>query len=101
MHLDYLLVNKNSFLKLGQEAQRLSSQSQKKIQTARYAYQDMIRELIEEGIQKGEFRHLNSLFAARSSIMLLSNAVFTSRPTGTPEDMLEEAMAIFFTGVLR
>jgi hypothetical protein len=59
----------------------------------------MLRGLIEEGIQTGEFRPINSLFAARSIFSLLSIAVFTSRPTGTPEEMLQDAMEIFFNGV--
>lgn len=99
MHLQYLVENKNSFLKLSVEAQRLSMQSQQKIQTARHIYQDMIRDLIEAGIHNGEFRSINSLLAARSIFTLLSTAIYTSRPTGTPEEMLENALDIYFKGV--
>jgi AcrR family transcriptional regulator len=99
MHLAYLVDNKNLYLKLTFEAQRLSFQSQQQIQTARHAYQDMLRTLVEEGIQSGEFREVNPLFAARSIFTLLSIAVFTSRPTGTPAEMMEDAMDIFFKGV--
>ena len=99
MHLAYLVDKKNLFLKLTVEAQRLALDSQQQIQIARHAYQDMLRTLIEEGVQSGEFRAVNSLFAARSFFTLLSTAVFTSRPTGTPEEMLQEAMAIFFRGI--
>jgi AcrR family transcriptional regulator len=99
MHLEYLVDNKNLYLKLTVEAQRLSFQSQQQIQTARYAYQDMLRALVEAGIQSGEFREVNPLFAARSIFTLLSIAVFTSRPTGTPAEMMEDAMDIFFKGV--
>jgi AcrR family transcriptional regulator len=99
MHLAYLVDNKNLYLKLTVEAQRLSFQSQQQIQTARHAYQDMLRTLVEEGIQSGEFREVNPLFAARSIFTLLSIAIFTSRPTGTPAEMMEDAMDIFFKGV--
>jgi AcrR family transcriptional regulator len=99
MHLTYLIDKRNLFLKLTVEAQRLALDSQQQIQTARHAYQDMLRTLIEEGVQKGEFRAVNPLFAARSIFTLLSTAVFTSRPTGTPEEMLQEALGIFFTGI--
>ena len=99
MHLKYLVDKKLFYLKLTVEAQRLALESQQQIQTARHAYQDMLRALIEEGIQTGEFRETNPLFAARSIFTLLSTAVFTSRPTGTPEEMLEEALGIFFTGI--
>jgi AcrR family transcriptional regulator len=99
MHLAYLVDNKNLYLKLTVEAQRLSLGSQQQIQSKRYGYQDMIRTLVEEGIRQEEFRPVNPLFAARSIITLLSLAVFTSRPTGTPEEMMEDAIAIFFTGI--
>lgn len=99
MHLEYLVDNKNIFLKLTMESQRLALQSQQRIQTARHAYQDMLRDLIEEGISLGEFRPVNPLLAARSIFTLLSTAVFTSRPTGTPEEMLQDALAIYFDGL--
>ena len=99
MHLAYLVDNKKLYLKLTVEAQRLSLQSQQRIQTSRHTYQDMLRALIEAGIQAGEFREINPLLAARSIFSLLSLAVFTSRPTGTPLEMMEDAMDIFFNGV--
>ncbi|MGD8405674.1 MAG: TetR/AcrR family transcriptional regulator [Anaerolineales bacterium] len=99
MHLEYLVDNKNFYLKLTIEAQRLSLQSQQRIQTRRHAYQDLLCNLIEEGIRLGEFRPVNPLLAARSIFTLLSTAVFTSRPTGTSEEMLEDALDIFFHGI--
>lgn len=99
MHMEILVKNKQTFLMLSLEAQRLTSESQEQIQRNRHAYQDMMRALIEEGIRLGEFRSVNPLFAARSIFSLLSIAVFTSRPTGTPDEMLEEAMTIFFKGI--
>jgi AcrR family transcriptional regulator len=99
LHLTYLVDNKLFYLKLTLEVQRLTMSGQQEIQTIRYAYQDMLRGLIEEGIQTGEFRPVNPLLAARSIFTLLAIAVFTSRPTGTPEEMLQDAMEIFFNGV--
>lgn len=99
MHMGFLIANKQVFLKLSLEAQRLTAESQEKIHRHRHDYQDMLRVLIEEGIRSGEFKPINPLFAARSIFSLLSIAIFTSRPTGTPEEMLEEAMSIFFHGI--
>lgn len=99
MHLGYLVDSKQTFLKLSLEAQRLSPESQEQVQLHRHAYQDMLRELIEEGIRRGEFRPVNALFAARSIFSLLTIAVFTTRPTGTPEEMLEQALGILFEGI--
>ena len=99
MHLGYLVDSRHTFLKLSLEAQRLSADSQDQIQLHRHAYQDMLRELIEEGIRRGEFRPVNPLFTARSIFSLLSISVFTTRPTGTPEEMLEQALGILFEGI--
>lgn len=99
MHLEYLVDHKNFYLQLTSEVPRLAMQSQQRVQTMRYAYQDMLKSLVEEGIRLGEFRSVNPLFAARSVFTLLTIAVFTSRPTGTPEEMLEEALGIFFKGI--
>lgn len=99
MHLEYLVDNKNFYLKLTIASQTLPLGSQEKIQVRRHAYQDMLRALIEEGIQRGELRPINPLLAARSVFNLLATAVFTSRPTGTPQEMLEDAFDIFFHGI--
>ena len=98
-HLEYLVDNKNFYLKLTIASQALSLGSQQRIQAKRHAYQDMLRELIEDGIRRDELRPINPLLAARSVFNLLATAVFTSRPTGTPEEMLEDALDIFFNGI--
>jgi AcrR family transcriptional regulator len=98
-HLEYLVDNKNFYLKLTIASQTLPLGSQEKIQAKRHAYQDMLRELIEEGIRRGELRPINPLLAARSVFNLLAAAVFTSRPTGTSEEMQEDALDIFFNGI--
>ncbi len=99
MHMGYLVAKKQVFLKLSLEAQRLTAESQAQIQKHRHDYQDLLRSLIEEGIRSGEFKTINPLLAARSIFSLLSLAIYTSRPTGTPEEMLEEAMIIYFQGI--
>jgi len=98
-YLESLQANKSLFLKLMQESQRLKLESQKQVQAKRYAYQDLIRALIEEGIREGVFRNVNSLLAARLLISSISSAVYGSRSTGTPQEMLQETMDIFFKGI--
>jgi AcrR family transcriptional regulator len=98
-HLEYMLSNKRLFLKLTFEAQRLSTESQQRIQMHRYAYQDMLCELIREGIRRGEFRPVNPMLALRSMFGLLTSAAYTSRPTGSPDAMLMEAFDIIFKGL--
>lgn len=98
-HLEFLQANKSLFMKLSLEAQRLKLESQKEIQKKRHAYQDLIRGLIEEGIREGAFRRIDPLLAARMLINTLAPVVYTSRPTGTAQEMMEEMMDIFFKGI--
>lgn len=98
-YIENLQANKSLFMKLTQESQRLKSESQKQIQDKRHAYQDMIRALIDEGIREGVFRKVNSLLAARLLLSSVAPVVFGSRFTGTPQEMLEDSLDIFFKGI--
>ena len=98
-YLESLRANKNLFLKLSVESQRLKLESQKQIQDKRHAYQDMIRALIEEGIREGIFRRVNSLLAARLLVGNIGLVLYGSRLTGTPQNMLQDTLDIFFKGI--
>jgi AcrR family transcriptional regulator len=98
-HLEYLLENKEFYNRMLYEVQRLGPESQRRIQIRRYAYQDLLRSLVEQATREGAFRAVNPLLAARTILAILSPAVFTTRPTGTPEQMMEEAIEIFIRGV--
>ena len=98
-HLEYLVSSKEFYLKLSFEVQRLAIESQQHIQVKRHAYQDLIRELIDEGIQEGTFRPVKPLLVTRILITALTPTVFTSRPTGTPHEMLEEAFDVIMKGI--
>jgi len=98
-YIENFQANKNLFLKLSFESQRLNAESQKQIQQKRHAYQDMIRALIDEGVREGVFRKVNSLLAARLLVSAISPVVFGSRFTGTPNEMLNESLDIFFKGI--
>jgi AcrR family transcriptional regulator len=99
MHLEFLQANKNLFMKLSMEAQRLKPDSQKKVQERRHAYQDLIRGLIDEGIREGSFRKVDSLLAARILITAMAPVVFTTRPTNSPQEIVKETLNIFFKGI--
>jgi TetR/AcrR family transcriptional regulator, cholesterol catabolism regulator len=99
VHLEFLQANKSQFMNLSLEAQRLKVESQKKIQNSRHEFQDLVRELIEEGMHEGAFRKVDALLAARMLINTMAPVVFTSRPTGTAQQMMEETMDIFLKGL--
>jgi AcrR family transcriptional regulator len=64
-YLNYLTTNEVFFVRLSLEVQRLASASQARIQAKRHAYQEVIRAVIDEGIQAGCYRPIDSLLAAR------------------------------------
>jgi TetR/AcrR family transcriptional regulator, cholesterol catabolism regulator len=98
-YIESLQANKSLFMKLTLESQRLKMESQKQIQDRRHAYQDMIRALIDEGMREGVFRKVNSLLAARLLISGMAPVIYGSRLTGTPQEMLNETLDIFFKGI--
>jgi len=97
--MERLLENKDFFIKLSFELQRLNAVSQMRVQKMRHTYQDLLRGVIEMGIQDGVFRPVDTLLATRLLITFLTPVVFTSRPTGTPEQMLDEAYTLFLRGI--
>jgi len=98
-YIDNLQANKNLFLKLSFESQRLKVASQKQIQDKRHAYEDMIRALIDEGIREGVFRKVNSALAARLLISTVTPVIHGTRLNGTPQEMLKDTLDIFFNGI--
>jgi hypothetical protein len=59
----------------------------------------MLCSLIEEGIREGAFRPVDPLLATRLLLNLVTPVVFTTRPTGAPEQMMDEALGIFLNGI--
>jgi AcrR family transcriptional regulator len=99
MHLEFLTENKSLFMRLSIEAQRLRLESQKRIQEGRHVYQDLLKDLVEEGIREGTFRKVDTLLAARLLVNTMVPVVFSSRPSGTPQEMLKDTMGIFLKGI--
>ena len=99
IHLEFLAQNKELYLKLMMETMQLSLESQQRIQLKRYAYQDLLRSIIEQGVQQGVFRPVDQLLVARVLINSIIPVVYASRPTRTPQEMLEEIIAIFLKGI--
>ena len=98
-HAEYVMASKEFFIKLSFEVQRLSLESQRRIQVARHEYQDTIRRIIDEGIREGAFRNVDSLLAARLLIQAVTPTIVTSRPTGSPQKMLARALDILLNGI--
>jgi len=99
MHLAFLLENRVFYLRFMTEAQRLKVESQQRLQVNRYAYQDLVKTLIETGVQQGCFRPVDATMAMKTLISMMTPVVYTSRPSGTPEDMLAAGMDLILNGL--
>jgi AcrR family transcriptional regulator len=99
MQLNFWQANNNLLWRLSVEAQRLKPESQQGIRARRYAYQDLVAAIIKEGISQGHFRPVNSLNAARLLINSLISVLYTTRPTGSAAEMLNEVVEIFLHGL--
>ncbi|NMC78861.1 MAG: TetR/AcrR family transcriptional regulator [Chloroflexi bacterium] len=98
-HLEILMRDKAMILKLSLEAQRLSLESQQRYQMLRHAYQDMVIGLIDEGLADGSFRAVDSAIAMKTLFSMMSSLVFTTRPVGTPQEMLDKALDLILNGL--
>ena len=99
LHVNFMQENAHLFSRLSAEALRLKPESQKGIQQTRYAYQDLVAVIIQEGIAAGRFREMAPLHAARLLINSLLSVLYTTRPTGSTETMLDETVEIFLHGL--
>ncbi len=85
---------------LNAESEYLEEEYQKRLKAARYAYQDIIKSVIEDGMFTGIFRKTDAAHVSRLLINSILSIVYTSRPSTSPEKMLDETMNIFLHGIL-
>jgi TetR/AcrR family transcriptional regulator, cholesterol catabolism regulator len=98
-YMEYLATNEDFYMKLSTEVQRLAQNSLERIQRKRHALQDMVRGTVEEGIREGGFRSVDSLLATRVIFTALTPAVYTTRPSGSRQQMMEEAFTLMLKGI--
>jgi hypothetical protein len=78
---------------------QLGQAGQERIMKKRYAYQDLLRGVLEQGVREGLFRPVKTRLATRAMIETLEVLVYTTRPTGTPREMLADALDMFMNGI--
>jgi len=98
-YLNFLIKNKGLFGVITTRAVQLELAGREQIMKRRYAYQDLVRSLLEQGIRQGLFRPINTRLTARMLISATEVLSYTTRPTGTPEEMLADVMDIFMEGI--
>lgn len=85
---------------LNTESDYLEEEYRKRLKAVRYAYQDIIKCVIENGIAAGIFRKTDADLMARLLINSVLAIVYTSRPSARPETMMDETMNIFLHGIM-
>lgn len=85
---------------LNTESDYLEEEYRKRLKAARYAYQDIIKSVIENGVNTGTFRKTDADLMARLLISSIIAILYTSRPSASPEKMLDETMNIFLHGIM-
>jgi AcrR family transcriptional regulator len=98
-HLSYLLNNKNFFMEISTQIMQMGQAVQQPIMKKRYAYQDLLRGFLDQGVQQGLFRPVNTRLATRAMSEAMEVLVYTTRPTGTPREMLVDILDIFMHGI--
>lgn len=83
------------------ESEYLEQSYRNRLKEARYAYQDKIKSVIENGVTAGIFIETDTDLLARLLINSMLSIVYTSRPSASLEKMLNETMHIFLHGVLK
>jgi len=99
MHLGVLLRDKAFIFKLSFESQRLPLDVQARHEVKRQVYQELLRGLVQEGIDDGIFRQVDPDIAVKILLSTLSSVILTSRPTGTPLEMLKGGLDLIFKGL--
>jgi len=56
--------------------------------------------VIEAGIQDGVFRPIDPLLATRIILTAVSPAIYTTRPSGTRDQMMDGALSLLMQGLL-
>ncbi len=85
---------------LNTESDYLEEEYRKRLKAARYAYQDIIKSVIENGVNTGIFRKTDADLMTRLLISSIIAILYTSRPSASPEKMLDETMNIFLHGIM-
>jgi AcrR family transcriptional regulator len=85
---------------LNAESDHLEEGYRNRLKAARYKYQDMIKSVIENGMDAGIFRKTDASLMTRLLLNSVIAIVYTSRPSASTEKMLDETMNIFLHGIM-
>lgn len=85
---------------LGSEGRFMDEENRSRIANVRHTYQDIVQTMIQDGIDAGSFHTNDPALATRLLINSMLSIAYTSRPSDSMDNMLEEATNIFLRGIL-
>lgn len=85
---------------LNAESDYLEEEYRKRLKAARYEYQYTIKSVIENGVAAGIFRKTDAALIVSLLINSMLSIIYSSRPSASPEKMLDETMNIFLHGIM-
>lgn len=100
MHLEILMKDRAFIFKLSFEFIRLPEEIQAKHQIKQREYREILIRLIEEGITDGSLRPVNPVIAMETLLALLQSVLLSSRPVGSPQEMLNQSLDLIMKGML-
>lgn len=99
-HLEVPKQYRTVLMWLNAEADYLEEDYRKRLKAARYAYQDVMKSVIENGMVTGIFRKMDAGLMVSLLINSMLSIVYSSRPSASPEKLLDETMNIFLHGMM-
>jgi len=99
-HLEVPKQYRTVLMWVNTESDHLEEEYRKRLKAMRYKYQDIIKSVIENGESAGIFRKTDAGLLTRLLINSVMAIVYTSRPSASPEIMLDETMNIFLHGIM-
>ncbi|EQE46881.1 bacterial regulatory s, tetR family protein [Clostridioides difficile P20] len=99
-HLRFPEQYRTVLMWLNTESDYLEEEYRKRLKDARYAYQDIIKSVIDNGVTTGIFRKTDTALVTRLLINSMLSISYTSRPLDSSEKMLDETMNIFLNGIM-
>ncbi len=99
-HLEVPKQYRTVLMWVNTESDHLEEEYRKRLKAMHYKYQDIIKSVIENGESAGIFRKTDAGLLTRLLINSVMAIVYTSRPSASPEIMLDETMNIFLHGIM-
>jgi TetR/AcrR family transcriptional regulator, cholesterol catabolism regulator len=99
IQLEFMTSKKNFMRETSLQVVHLGLAGQQRIMKKRHAYQDLLHRILVQGVREGAFRPINTRLVARALISIMEVVVYTTRPTGTPREMLADVLDIAMRGI--